>query len=53
MRTKEKKHLFNFIALCHKHLISYIIVSEDMELDNLLWENMSIEEIEEYILNNY
>lgn len=53
MNTKEKKHLFNFMALCNKHLICYTIVSEDMEFDNLKWENMTIEDIEEYILNNY
>lgn len=53
MKTKEKKHVLNFVSLCHKHLISFIIVEEDLNANNLKWENMTIEDIEEFILNNY
>ena len=53
MNIKEKKHVLNFVSLCRKHLISFMLVEEDLNANNLNWENMSIEEIEEFILNNY
>ena len=53
MNTKEKKHVLNFVSLCRKHLISFMLVEEDLNTNNLNWENMSIEQIEEFILNNY